>query len=181
LGSAGDVGAVARALQAAATCTDRKVVVGIGPRSLDWGASWRAATACLRLASTTQTPGAIVDDEALGPLRFLLSAPDHSEIRAMVQRVLAPLIRHDAERQSELLLTLRVYLEADGHHGTVATACHVHINTVKYRIAQIEPLLERSLSSAETKFELGLALRLVDLFASVGEDLLDDLPTSRGS
>jgi GAF domain-containing protein/sugar diacid utilization regulator len=128
----------------------------------------REAEGALALAISTGRPDAIVDYEALGPLRFLLDAPDTTEMTALVRDVLGPLAAHDAQRHSDLLLTLKTYLESGGHHPTTSERCHIHVSTLKYRLSRISALLERSLSDPATRFELSLAFEVLGILEVMG-------------
>jgi DNA-binding PucR family transcriptional regulator/putative methionine-R-sulfoxide reductase with GAF domain len=110
----------------------------------------------------------IVGHEDLGPLRFLLDAPDTAQMRAMVRDVLGPLAEHDARRHADLLSTLRAYLDCGGHHASTAERCHIHVSTLKYRLSRIAAILGRSLTDPTDRFELRLALEVLGVLEAVG-------------
>jgi DNA-binding PucR family transcriptional regulator len=143
---------------------------GVSSPRLDLRIALREAEGALAMVLSSREGGgeALAGYEDLGPLRFLLDAPDTSEMRAMVQDVLGPLAEHDARRQSELLHTLRVYLECGGHHATTAERCHIHVSTLKYRLSRIAAILDRPLSDPATRFELRLALEVLGVLEAVG-------------
>jgi sugar diacid utilization regulator len=142
---------------------------GISSSRLELRIALREAEGALAMVLSSQEGRSevLAGYEDLGPLRFLLDAPDTSEMRAMVQDLLGPLAEHDARRQSELLHTLRVYLECGGHHATTAERCHIHISTLKYRLSRIADILDRSLSDPSTRFELRLALEVLGVLEAV--------------
>lgn len=135
------------------------------------GASFREAAACSQLAKQA-SPGQsrVIHGSSLGPLRFMLDIQDLTNARAFVDEVLGPVAAHEEGGGAQLLTTLRAYVEEDGHHQRIADRCHVHVSTVKYRLARIGDLLDRPLKPWETRFEITLAFRLADLLASVPDD-----------
>ena len=145
-------------------------VSGISERSSTTSAAMRNAAACLALARHSLSDLRIVWMEDLGPLRFMLDAPDLSQCRATVMAQLGALIRHDdVEATKGLLLpTLRAYLEAGGHQGSTAAALFVHVSTVKYRLQKINAILDRSISQSDCRFELRLAIRMLDILVALG-------------
>lgn len=75
---------------------------------------------------------------------------------------LTPVIDHDLRYDSELLKTVRAYLNADGHPGDAAATLHIHRNTLRYRLGQIQKLLDVDLLSQEGRTVTAIALRLYD-------------------
>jgi len=149
------------------------VAAGVSRPSADLPAARAEAFACLELALASRA-ATVVDAARIGPLRFLLDAPDTAAAAAHVRARLGALA--DAERRSSapLLGTARAYVEADGHQQTVAARCAIHVNTLKYRLGRIEQALGRSLRDDEQRFELRLAFTLLDLLAALGLDPLGE-------
>ncbi len=134
-------------------------------------ASFREAAACSQLAKqASHGQSRVIHGSALGPLRFMLDIQDLTNARAFVDEVLGPVAAHEQAGGAQLLTTLRAYVEEDGHHQRIAGRCHVHVSTVKYRLARIAELLARPLQPWETRFEITLAFRLADLLESVPDD-----------
>jgi DNA-binding PucR family transcriptional regulator/putative methionine-R-sulfoxide reductase with GAF domain len=129
------------------------------------------AEAALSLALSGES-GTLVDYAALGPLRFVLDAPHTREIAQLVQEVLGPLAEYDAARQGELVQTLRHYLEAGGHHPTTAQRCHIHVSTLKYRLARIGEITGWTITDPRARFQLTLAFELRDMLSRLGDDPL---------
>jgi GAF domain-containing protein len=141
---------------------------GLSEARADLNTALREAEGALALALGSARPDALVTYEDLGPLRFLIDAPDTTAMSAMVRDLLGPLADHDARRNGELLLTLRTYLAAGGHHPTTAERCHIHVSTLKYRLAKIAEILERPLTDPSARFELSLAFEVLDILQMVG-------------
>ncbi|PXY27108.1 PucR family transcriptional regulator [Prauserella muralis] len=96
---------------------------------------------------------AVVSGEQIGPHRLLLAgAPDELRL-ALRQRMLGPLLDHP-----DLLHTVRVFLERSGSPARAAKVLHVHVNTLRYRIARAGELLGADLSDFRTQVDLYLAL-----------------------
>lgn len=131
----------------------------------------REAEAAVRLARESRRPNTAISYRELGRLRFLLSAPDTTEMGAMVRDLLGPLAAHDRKRNGSLLETLRTYLETGGHHPTTAKHCHIHASTLKYRLTRIAEVLDRPLSDPKTRFELSLAFAVRDVLATMGVEV----------
>ncbi|MFI6939010.1 PucR family transcriptional regulator [Streptomyces sp. NPDC050418] len=77
--------------------------------------------------------------EECGVYRLLNQLPD-TELRALVAETLGPLIEHDARHDSSLVHSLSVYLQRDRNGVDAAEELHVHYNTLRYRLKQIEKL-----------------------------------------
>ncbi|HSF27340.1 MAG TPA: PucR family transcriptional regulator ligand-binding domain-containing protein [Actinomycetes bacterium] len=108
-------------------------------------------------------PG-INDREPLSLSGLILGSQD-LPMRELGEDVLRPLLDFDATHAGELVATLRAYLEVDGSVSAVAERLFVHRNTVRYRLAQVERLTGRSLTSTQDRVQLWLALQAVALGA----------------
>lgn len=84
------------------------------------------------------------------------------EARALARAELAPLTQHDAEEGTRLVETLQEWLENDCSHEASARSLGVHRHTVRTRLAAVERVLGRDLSSFATRAELWAALRALD-------------------
>jgi len=70
------------------------------------------------------------------------------------------LSRYDQKNGSDLLSTLRVYMEQGMNQMNTANALFIHRNTLKYRLAKISELTDIDLSDPDEKLYLSLSLRL---------------------
>ncbi len=95
-----------------------------------------------------------IDSHAL-----LLAAVPREVRQTFRARVLGPLIDYDARHHTDLLRTLRVFLEASCSWTQCAQALHVHVNTLRYRIERIEALTGRSVSALDSRIDFYVALR----------------------
>ncbi|WP_345034415.1 PucR family transcriptional regulator [Kutzneria kofuensis] len=67
---------------------------------------------------------------------------------------------YDREHHSELLESLRVFLDCSGSWSQAAARLHLHVNTLRYRIGRVEELTGRDLSRFSDRVDLFLALEL---------------------
>ncbi|MEA9985151.1 PucR family transcriptional regulator [Subtercola sp. RTI3] len=72
--------------------------------------------------------------------------------------VLRPLVEYDAKHGAAFVETLRVFLNTGGAWQEAARSLHLHPNTLRYRIARIEELTGRDVSSMDDRVDLYLAL-----------------------
>ncbi|MBB3052362.1 hypothetical protein FHS23_003396 [Prauserella isguenensis] len=96
---------------------------------------------------------AVASGDELGMHRLLLAGAPDDLRRALSGRVLGSLPNHP-----ELLRTVRVYLECSGSPARAATRLHVHVNTLRYRIARAGEILGADLTDFRTQVEVYLAL-----------------------
>lgn len=90
---------------------------------------------------------------------LLASAPDELR-RSYRDRLLSAVIDYDAAHGSELVRTLRVFLDNNGSWSRCAQLLHVHVNTLRYRVQRVEELTGRDLSDFGTRVDFYLALHL---------------------
>jgi PucR C-terminal helix-turn-helix domain len=89
----------------------------------------------------------------------LLIFSDEELTRALCSSRLAPLDQLRATQRDRLAETLLVWLKHGGNANEVATLMHVHPQTVRYRLRQIDELFGGDLHEPEGRFELEIALR----------------------
>ncbi|MBW0272384.1 PucR family transcriptional regulator [Nocardia sp. MH4] len=90
--------------------------------------------------------------------RMLLGLLDARVLERFTDQVLGALRAHDARAHTELEHTLRVFLANDGQWGVTATALHVHVNTLRNRMARITELTGRDVHRLADTVDLFLAL-----------------------
>ncbi|MEV4053936.1 PucR family transcriptional regulator ligand-binding domain-containing protein [Amycolatopsis sp. NPDC049688] len=116
-------------------------------------ARYAVAVAARRPGRVVTVPAAEVDVHQL----LLAGAPDglHAALR---RRVLGPLLAYDAEQHTDLVHTVRVFLECSGSPTRAAKALHVHVNTLRYRIGRAGELLGADLTEFTDQLDVYLAL-----------------------
>lgn len=75
---------------------------------------------------------------------------------------LMKLLEYSRENGSELLDTLQVYLRCGRSKSSAAKELFVHVNTVKYRIAQIQEITGMDMNDDETALTLMLAFKMLE-------------------
>lgn len=148
----------------------RAVEPGLGATRVLVGISSPVAAAGLRgaaeEASHARRLGAgrgdrtcVVAGEEIAPHQLLLAGLPEELRGSLRRRVLGPVLDYDAEHGTDLLGTLRVFLDCSGSWTTAAARLHVHVNTLRYRVGRVERLLGVDLSDFGHRVDLYLALR----------------------
>lgn len=84
------------------------------------------------------------------------------EATEFINHYLSPLLEHDAESDSSLLETLKVFLDHHQNLAAASRALFIHRNTLLYRIDKIESLLDSKLADPSTALSLALALKFLN-------------------
>lgn len=98
----------------------------------------------------------------IGSHALLLALQDDTVLSAFREALLRPLLEHDARRHTDLVATLERFLESGGAYQSTADALHVHVNTLRQRLARIEELTGRRLADMESRVDFFIALRSPD-------------------
>jgi sugar diacid utilization regulator len=115
-----------------------------------------------------QHSGAVITDE-IGSgtykllLRVLASHPD--EVREFYESTIASMVRYDELNRTELVRTLRAYLEANCNMNATAAAIFAHRHTIAYRLERIRELTGLDPLICEDRERLGLGLKVHRLLA----------------
>ncbi|MEU4511353.1 helix-turn-helix domain-containing protein [Nonomuraea wenchangensis] len=84
---------------------------------------------------------------------------DEELVNALAEARLAPLAHLRPTQQDRLAETLLAWLRYGRGAGEVAARLHVHPQTVRYRLRQLEELYGDQLADPDVRFELEIALR----------------------
>jgi purine catabolism regulator len=95
----------------------------------------------------------------LGAFQLLLSLQDDEALSSYCRSVLDPIEQGEGEYGDELVRSLDVFIEHNGHWEKAANALFCHRHTLRYRIRRIEQLTGRDFSNARDRIEFWLALR----------------------
>ena len=128
----------------------------------DYAESHREATLALRVAREAGDGGRLRTHDELGFYGLVARAVDPAMLDAVAQRELEPLLRSDARTGAQDVRTLAAFLHCDRRLKPAAAALHVHVNTLRYRLARIERLLGLDLENAEARFQLEFAVKLLE-------------------
>jgi purine catabolism regulator len=117
----------------------------------------RCALEAVRLANGNAPEVASYKD--LGAFQLLLSLQDDEALASYCQSVLGPVEGDEGEYGDELLRSLDVFIEQNGHWERAAQALYCHRHTLRYRIKRVEQLTGRDFTQARDRIEFWLALR----------------------
>jgi hypothetical protein len=157
--------AVSELLERAAPGPAGSVTAGLSSASRpeDLRNTRQEAEIALRVAKNTGARAVAYDE--LGLLRVLLPVGDGYAPAELAADLLGPLLVHDRQRNSDLLSTLRVYLESDCVIARAAKRLFVHPKTLRYRLSKIEALTGLDLSAQQGRFDAQLAIGILQASA----------------
>jgi purine catabolism regulator len=124
----------------------------------DAEARWYAATAEL-LGREVVTAG----DASTWPLPAC-----RADAERATRATIGPLHEHDAERGTDYVTTIRVWLELDRSWQRAADALAIHKQTLGYRLRRIEELSGRGLTATEDLTSWWLGVRADQLLRLAG-------------
>lgn len=143
-------------------------VVGVGsectsPSTLP--ESYTHAMRALEIRKQSLSPRGVALFDELGVYRILDSHSSTGDVEAFVQEWLGPLLDYDREHRSTMTATLAQYLECGGKYDETAQALRIHRSTLRYRMSRIHELTGRDLRSVDTRLNLHLASRALQVLA----------------
>jgi purine catabolism regulator len=119
----------------------------------------RCALEAVRLQQNGNGAEVVATYADLGAFQLLLSLQDDDALLTYCRGVLGPVEAGEGEYGDELLRSLDVFIEHNGHWEKAATALYCHRHTLRYRIRRVEQLTGRDFSTARDRIEFWLALR----------------------
>jgi purine catabolism regulator len=119
----------------------------------------RCALEAVRLQNGNGSTELVASYADLGAFQLLLSLQDDDALLSYCRGVLGPVEAGEGEYGDELLRSLDVFIEHNGHWEKAANALFCHRHTLRYRIRRVEQLTGRDFSNARDRIEFWLALR----------------------
>lgn len=119
------------------------------------------ADRALRVLRVRGASGAVADYTTVHFESLLLQLSDLAE--ADDQHPTGPyerLLAHDAEHGSELVATLRAYLDAFGDVNAASARVHVHANTFRYRLKRLTEIAGLDLGDPDARLSVMIQLRI---------------------
>lgn len=113
-----------------------------------------------RLAEHRSARTGLATGAELASHQVLVAAMPDELRRSYHDRLLGSVVSYDATHGSDLVNTLRVFLECSGSWSRCAKLLHVHVNTLRYRIQRIEEITGRNLSEFPDRVDFYLAFQL---------------------
>ncbi|WP_341952756.1 PucR family transcriptional regulator [Salinibacterium sp. TMP30] len=117
------------------------------------------ARATLRLA---RRHGKVAGPESLTSLTGLLEQQPPVRLLPFIDQLIRPLLEHDARRGTQLLATLRTFIEKQGSLQATAADQYLHVNTVRHRLGRIAAVVGRNPLEDNDRASLAIALWAFD-------------------
>jgi sugar diacid utilization regulator len=118
----------------------------------------------LKLEQALHWQSGLIFIDRLGLYRILLQQEElGSELMRFASDRLSCLQAYDLERNGDLMACLRAYIVHNGEIKATAQSLRLHRNSIRYKLQRIEEIAQIDLSNSETRFQLQLALKIIDL------------------
>ncbi|WLW57429.1 PucR family transcriptional regulator [Streptomyces sp. YU58] len=147
---------------------DPRAVVTVGSEVTDLSDTARSFREAARVAEATPPGQPLPADRSFHELsdvglpRLLYALREDTRIQEYAEHQLGRLIDHDTQHGTDLLTTLRHYLDAAGNKTTAARRGGLSRETMYQRLRVVERLLDRDLESGAQRTELHVALTALD-------------------
>lgn len=96
----------------------------------------------------------------LGIYKLLIDNISNQKFKNFYNEYLMPLVKYDADYNSELISTLNTCFENNFNLTLTSKKLFIHRNTLNYRIKKIEDLLDLDLSQCQSRLILGVSLAI---------------------
>ena len=144
-----------------------RMAVGEAVDLKDLRRSYLSANLALQAAPASHD---LVTPRDLGAYSLLMANQPRPILESFVSSILGSILARDDERGSDLLPSVRAFVEAGGRWEEAAQTLGIHRHTLRYRINQAQELIERDLFSSEDRMEIWLAGKALDLLEEYGRN-----------
>ncbi|MGN0164712.1 MAG: PucR family transcriptional regulator [Lachnospiraceae bacterium] len=99
-----------------------------------------------------------------GVYSLLYMIPLGKELDDYLDIYIRPLVQYDEKHQTNMLATLKVYLDTKGNAKATAERLFMHYNTIGYRLERISQIMGMDISDHEIQFCLDMAIKIYDMY-----------------
>jgi sugar diacid utilization regulator len=157
--------AVLRELQA--SLHGHTFALGRSRVAADAGDVARAANEALLAANVAEGDAGGEDGQRVlafddtGAYRLLLSAmsEDPAELQRFYAETIEPLVAYDEQYETDLVVTVEAFLDADGNVAGTAQRLFTHRHTIRYRLERVRDLSGLDVGSTDGREKLSLGLK----------------------
>ena len=110
-----------------------------------------------------QASSSVTHYEDLGLFRIVSLADSATRLQHFCQDTIGPLIAYDGGHGTELVKTLRIFLEQNQNLVQTAKTLHIHYNTLRYRLDRIKEILGDVLNNQQQRLAIEVALQFYRL------------------
>lgn len=128
----------------------------------DYQLSYAQGEKIVKLASSLRLAGWINRQDLRSSI-VLLSLADDKIVSAFLENGIRRIVDHDRQHHTDYFVTLKAFVEHEGRFQSSAEALGLHPTTLRYRISRLEELFGIDATTAATRFELQLAIKLLEL------------------
>ncbi|HWD01389.1 MAG TPA: helix-turn-helix domain-containing protein [Amycolatopsis sp.] len=146
-----------RAVEPALGSARLSVGLSRAPDATDLRSAVHEARHARTLAALAPGRATVLAGDEVASHVLLLAAVPADLRRSFGEKVLGPVVAYDAAHNSELVATLKSFLEHSGSWTQTAAALHLHVNTLRYRVSRIAELTGRNLGRFADRVDLYLA------------------------
>lgn len=122
----------------------------------------RGITEARATLQVARNHGKVAGPESLTSLTGLLEQQSSARLVPFVDQLIRPLVEHDTRRGSQLLGTLRTFIERHGSLQATAESQYLHVNTVRHRLGRIAHIIGRNPLEYNDQISLAIALWAYD-------------------
>jgi sugar diacid utilization regulator len=107
------------------------------------------------------SPHRVMAFDDTGAYRLLLSAmsEDPAELQRFYAETIEPLVAYDEQYETDLVVTVEAFLDADGNVAGTAQRLFTHRHTIRYRLERVRELSGLDVGSTDGREKLSLGLK----------------------
>lgn len=143
-----------------------KVYLGIG-RTYDGleylKESFKEASRCIIFAERMNKKSSILYFDDMGFFQLLFEIGKTKLVEDYINNTIGSIIKYDDKNNTELLQTLKVYIENNCSILHTSEQLHTHRNTIKYRIQRVEEITDKSIEDFMTRLEFMNAILCMEI------------------
>ena len=121
--------------------------------------AYQEAKVALEIKRLLQQRNQLIFFDELGAVRFIYNQGEQDLIE-YYEETLGPLDEHDKLNNTTFMETLAAFLQASGDPAKAAETLFIHVNTLRYRLKQIEELLQQDVRQLNVQANLYIAYQV---------------------
>ena len=140
-----------------------EVQAGMGSNYVDLaelGKSYEQGEFSLKCGVVLAQRNNVFNYKKLGILKLLFDGRDYQELAEYYQEILGQLVEYDRNFESNLIESVRIFLDENGNGIKASKKLYVHRNTLRYRIQRAEEILGLDFANGEDRLSVQAAMMI---------------------
>jgi len=126
--------------------------------------SYTTALTIIKICQSYDVDKRVIEYRDVGIYALYSLIPHSKDVEDFIRMYLGNIIEYDREHGTDMLYTLKVYLESNANARLTSEKMYMHYNTIGYRLERIKQLINMDINDSDIQLCLLSAIKMYDIY-----------------